>query len=625
MSSKRDDWQQDDEILGKAYDARLARRLWKYVGDQKPRIALAVVLLVLGAAAELAGPLLTKIAIDRYIHNKDWPGLVRIVLAFVALAIGSAAFQWGQTYLTGVAGQTIVYRMRRQLFEKLQRLSIPYYDRNPVGRLMSRVTSDVQALYDLFSSGLVAILGDIVTLAGIMIVMIAINWKLALITLSVFPFLLLVTFRFRSHVRDLYRQARIKIAHLNAYLHENLVGMRVVQLFNREPRNFQQFDEIGVDLRHTYLRTIFYYAVFFPSVELISAVAVALIIFGGGSLMIGGAVTLGTLVAFIQYVERFYRPVRDLAEKYNILQGAMAASERVFKVIDAPIEVAPPLDGHVAVNGKEVTAALVPETDGDGIGRLGTQPLIEFQNVWFAYNDEEWVLKDVSFSVRAGESVAIVGATGAGKTTLISLLSRYYDVQKGQILVNGMDIREMDFATLRRMMGVVLQDVFVFAGTIEDNICYGVPESDRATIEQAAALVHADQFVRRLPQGYDEPVMERGSTLSTGERQLLSFARALICEPPVLILDEATASVDTETERLIQDAIARLLAGRTSLIIAHRLSTIQRCDRILVFHHGRLREEGTQSELLALRGIYYRLYQLQYGKIPNGNGGNPIP
>jgi ATP-binding cassette, subfamily B, multidrug efflux pump len=630
MSSKPENWQQEDEILGKAYDARLAKRLWKYVGDQKARIAFAVLLLVLGAAAELAGPLLTKLAIDRYIHNKDWPGLVRIVMAFVALAIGSAAFQWGQTYLTGAAGQTIVYRMRRQLFEKLQRLSIPYYDRNPVGRLMSRVTSDVQALYDLFSSGLVAILGDIVTLAGIVIVMFVINWKLALITLSVLPFLLMVTFRFRSRVRDLYRQTRVKIAHLNAYTHENLVGMRVVQLFNREPRNFEQFDEIGDDLKQTYLRTIFYYAVFFPSVELISSVAVALIIFGGGGLMITGAVTLGTLVAFIQYVERFYRPVRDLAEKYNILQGAMAASERVFKVIDAPIEVAPPSP----VNPPIVPAAVVqeaaiadaePDRDGDGVGHIGVQPLIEFRNVWFAYNDEEWVLKDVSFSVHAGESVAIVGATGAGKTTLISLLSRCYDVQRGQILVNGIDIRAMDFPTLRRMMGIVLQDVFVFAGTIEDNIRYGVPESAREVTQGSAAVVHADRFIQRLPHGYDEPVMERGATLSTGERQLLSFARALICQPPVLILDEATASVDTETERLIQDAIARLLAGRTSIIIAHRLSTIQRCDRILVFHHGRLREHGTQAELLAQRGIYYRLYQLQYGRIPNGSSSNPVP
>ena len=356
-------------------------------------------------------------------------------------------------------------------------------------------------------------------------------------------------------------------------------------------------------MKQTYLRTIFYYALFFPGVELISAVAVALIIFGGGKLMLVGAVTLGTLVAFIQYVERFYRPVRDLAEKYNILQGAMAASERIFNVLDHPIDVPPPAQ-----------PLFLEASSLDGNGQVPSGVSIEFRNVWFAYRDEEWVLKDVSFIVAPGESVAIVGATGAGKTTIISLLSRFYDVQKGEILINGINIRELSLADLRRLMGVVLQDVFVFAGTIEDNIRYGVPESSRFDVEGAASLVHADHFIKRLPHAYDEPVMERGATLSTGERQLLAFARALICNPQILVLDEATASIDTETERLIQDAINRLLSNRTSLIIAHRLSTIQRCDRILVFHHGRLREVGTQEELLALRGIYYRLYQLQYGR-----------
>ncbi|MFZ5432520.1 MAG: ABC transporter ATP-binding protein [Calditrichota bacterium] len=590
------DWSQEDEILGKAYDARLARRLWSYVGDQKRKIALAVVLLILGAAGELAGPLLVKLAIDRYISAGDWPGLVRIVLAFVGLSMAAAVLRWSETYLTGIAGQLIISRMRLQLFEKLQRLSIPYFDRNPVGRLMSRLTSDIQALYDLFSSGLVAIVGDMVTLFGIMIVMFAISWKLALITLSVIPVLIWATFVFRKHVRDLYRLTRLKIAKLNSYLHENIVGMRVVQLFNREQRNFETFDEIGSDLKQTYLKTIFFYAVFFPAVELISAVAVALIIFGGGNLMLTGAVTLGTLVAFIQYVERFYRPVRDLAEKYNILQGAMAAAERVFNVIDHPIEVPPPAE------------PVTMET------HRGENISIEFRNVWFAYHGEEWVLKDVSFTVNAGESVAVVGATGAGKTTLISLLSRFYDIQKGQILIGGVDIRQVDLQALRRMMGIVLQDVFVFAGTIEDNIRYGSPNCDSETVRRSARLVHADKFIHRMPQGYQEPVMERGATLSTGERQLLAFARALLCEPRLLILDEATASIDTETEKLIQDAIARLLEGRTSIIIAHRLSTIQRCNRIFVFHHGRLVEQGTQSALLSQRGIYYRLYQLQFGQ-----------
>jgi ATP-binding cassette, subfamily B, multidrug efflux pump len=603
MSNSNNGWQHEDDILGKAYDARLARRLWTYTREQRGRIALAVVVLLLGAMAELAGPLLVKYAIDHYIKPASdgvpieplWHGLLLITGIFFLLAFGAAALRWGEAYLTGVAGQHIIYRMRNELYAKLQVLSIPYYDKNPVGRLMSRLTSDVQALYDLFSSGLVAIVGDVVTLLGIMIVMFVISWKLALITLSVIPFLLLVTFIFRSRVRALYRTTRLQIAHLNSYLHENLVGMNIVQLFNRQKKNFNEFDRIGTDLKHTYLRTIFYYAVFFPAVELISSIAVSLIIFGGGGLMLTSAVTLGTLVAFIQYVERFYRPVRDLAEKYNIFQGAMAASERVFKVIDHPIDVVES-DSRISIPSMDHKQGLT----------------IEFRNVWFAYIGEEWVLKDVCFKVGAGESIAIVGATGAGKTTLISLLSRFYDVQRGQILINDVDIRQLGFEDLRRTLGIVLQDVFVFAGTIEDNIRYGMPEANRDIVEHAANLVHADHFITRLPKNYDEPVMERGSTLSSGERQLLAFARTLLCKPQILILDEATASVDTETERLIQDAIGKLLEGRTSIIIAHRLSTIQRCDRILVFHHGRLSEQGTQAELISQRGIYYRLYQLQF-------------
>lgn len=595
--STQNDYTQEDDVLGKAYDARLVRRLWSYVGDQKSKIALAAVLLVFGALAELAGPLLVKVAIDRYIAVHDWNGLVLIVLLYGGLAVSATAFRWCETYLTGAAGQYIIYRMRMQLFEKLQKLSIPYFDRNPVGRLMSRLTSDIQALYELFSSGVVAIVGDVVTLAGIMIVMFVISWKLALITLSVIPFLIAATFIFRWHVRDLYRLTRLKIAKLNSYLHENIVGMRVIQLYNRETRNFDTFDGIGRDLKETFLRTVFFYAVFYPVVELISSVAIALILFGGGGMLLSGAVTMGTLVAFIQYVERFWRPVRDLAEKYNILQGAMAAAERVFKVMDHPIEIPPPEIGRTATTDE--TAA--------------ENAVIEFRNVWFAYHDEEWVLKDVSFRVANGESIAVVGATGAGKTTLISLLARFYDVQKGQILINGLDVREWDPQQLRRLMGIVLQDVFAFAGTVADNIRYGCPESPLDEVMRAAELVHADRFISRLPRNYDEPVMERGATLSTGERQLLAFARALLCRPPVIILDEATASIDTETERLIQDAIGRLLTGRTSIIIAHRLSTIQRCNRILVFHHGRLREQGTQDELLGQRGIFYRLWQLQFG------------
>jgi ATP-binding cassette subfamily B protein len=588
---------QSDEqnVLGKAYDSKLARRLWGYVGDQKRKLYASVALLLLGAAAELAGPWLSKIAIDHYIADKDITGLVKIVVVFVIVAGLALALRWSQSYLTGEAGQIIMYRMRRDVFDKLQRLSIPYFDRNPVGKLMTRVTSDVQALYELFGSGMVAIFGDVFTLIGITAVMFAINWKLALLTLSVIPLLLIVTFAFRKRVRDLYRRTRAQIANLNGYLQENIIGMRVVQLFGREKANHERFTSLSGELKNTYLKTIFNYAVFFPAVELVSALAVAIIIWGGGTMMLNGAVTVGTLVAFIQYVERFYRPVRDLAEKYNILQAAMAASERVFQVLDHPIEI--------------------PDASSLKYVREGNleAPLIEFRNVWFAYREEEWVLKDLSFSIHEGESIAVVGATGAGKTTIISLLQRFYDVQRGEILLRGQNIREIPLQELRVKLGMVLQDVFVFAGTITDNVRYGRPEARGEEVRAAAELVLANRFIEKLPAMYDEPVVERGATLSTGQRQLLAFARALLCNPQILILDEATASIDTETEQTIQQAISRVLEGRTSIIIAHRLSTIQRCDRILVLHHGALREQGTHDELIALGGIYQRLYQLQFG------------
>ena len=590
-----EDTLQESEILGKGYDSRLAKRLWGYVGDQKRRLGYAVLLLLAGSAAELAGPLLSKIAIDDYIANKDVHGLFLIVLLFIGAAAIATAFRWGQMYITGKAGQIVMYRLRMEVFEKLQRLSIPYFDRNPVGRLMTRVTSDIQALYELFGSGIVAVFGDVFMLLGITIVMFVINWKLALITLSVMPVLLIVTFSFKRRVRVLYRATRQKIAALNSFLQENIIGMRVVQLFGREQRNFDTFDEIGSDLRDTYIKTVFQYAVFFPTVELISAIAIALIVYGGGLLTVDGVVTVGTLVAFLQYVERFYRPIRDLAEKYNILQSAMASSERVFQVVDHEIEV-PEVS-------KEIPQAAF---DSKSIS-------IEFRNVWFAYKPDEWILKDLSFKLSSGESIAVVGATGAGKTTIISLLARYYDIQKGEILINDKNIREYPLSVLRRMLGIVLQDVFVFAGTIEENIRYGCPDAPSEAVAEAASLVHANSFINKLPDGYQEPVMERGATLSAGQRQLLAFARALICRPNLLILDEATAAIDTETEQLIQDAIERLLTDRTSIIIAHRLSTIKRCDRILVMHHGRLAEAGTHEELLARKGIYYRLYRLQFG------------
>jgi len=606
MSDKAPKNSDDRDVMGKAYDSVLAKRLWGYVGDQKLKLFLAVVLLIMGAATELAGPWLSKIAIDKYIANGDMPGLLKIVAIFIVVAAVSAALRWSQVYLTGEAGQIIMYRMRRDVFDKLQKLSVPYFDKNPVGRLMTRVTSDVQALYELFGSGMVAIFGDVFTLAGIMIVMFVINWKLALLTLTVIPILLAVTFAFRKKVRDLYRQTRSQISNLNGYLQENITGMRVVQLFGREDHNYNRFQEQNSALKNTYLDTIFFYALFFPGVELISALAVGAIIWGGGTMMIGGAVTVGTLVAFLQYVERFYRPVRDLAEKYNILQAAMAAAERVFQVLDEPIQV------------EDKTSSSVQSARSDA-------PFIEFRNVWFAYKTDEWILQDVSFIVRKGESIAVVGATGAGKTTIISLLQRFYDVQQGQILIKGRDIREYPLAELRAMLGIVLQDVFIFAGNIADNIRYGKPEATDAEVEEAAQLVFASRFIEKLPGQLAELVVERGATLSTGQRQLLAFARALLRKPELLILDEATASIDTETEQLIQQAIGRVLSGRTSIIIAHRLSTIQSCDRILVMHHGKLREEGSHEELLKLGGIYHRLYRLQFGHMVSTNATPTLP
>lgn len=596
MSAKKNSVADERDVMGKAYDAVLVRRLWSYVGDQKLKLFLAVGLLLFGAAAELAGPWLSKIAIDRYIATGDVEGLFMIVLLFIAVAAISGALRWSQVYLTGEAGQIIMYRMRRDVYNKLQELSIPFFDRNPVGRLMTRVTSDVQALYELFGSGMVAIFGDVFTLIGITVVMFAINWKLALLTLTVIPILLLVTFAFRKVVRDLYRKTRAQISALNSYLQENITGMRVVQLFGREQHNFDRFQDQNIALKETYLKTIFFYALFFPGVELISALAVGIIVWGGGTMMIAGTVTLGTLVAFLQYVERFYRPVRDLAEKYNILQAAMAASERVFQLLDEKVDVA-----------EAAGPATVPT-------RSDSTPFIEFRNVWFAYKGEEWILHDLSFVVNEGESIAVVGATGAGKTTIISLLQRFYDVQKGEILIRGRSIREYSLAELRGLLGIVLQDVFIFAGDIKDNIRYGRPDAADSEVTEAAELVFASRFIEKLPARYDEPVVERGATLSTGQRQLLAFARALLRKPDLLILDEATASIDTETEQLIQQAISRVLEGRTSIIIAHRLSTIQRCDRILVMHHGRLREQGTHDELLKVGGIYHRLYRLQFGQ-----------
>ena len=581
---------QEDDIVGKAYDAVLMRRLLGYLWPYWPQVLTAFGAIVGASLLQLAQPYLMKLAIDRYIANHDLAGMNLMALGFVAILVLSFALEYVQTYTLQLTGQRIMFDLRMQIYGHLQRLDVAFYDRNPVGRLMTRVTTDVDALNDLFTAGVVSVFGDIFTLAGIMIVLLVMDWRLALVAFSVLPLIVVITQWFRRNVRDSYRTVRAWIAKINAFLQENITGMATVQVFRQEPRQFGRFDEINRGHRDANIESIFYYAVFYPAVEIVGALATALIIWWGGGYVVRDLLTLGSLVAFIQYSQRFFRPISDMSEKFNVLQSAMAASERIFKVLDTP----------VAVQSPQVTRT------ADGHGR------VVFDRVWFAYHDDDYVLSDVSFEVRPGERVGIVGATGAGKSTLISLLLRFYDVTGGRILVDGVDIREMDLAQLRGLFSLVQQDVHVFSGTVGSNIRLGDDTIDDERIRHAMLAVHADQFVDRLPQGLDTPVAERGATLSTGQKQLLSFARALAFNPRVLVLDEATSSVDTETEILIRDALHALMAGRTTIAIAHRLSTIQDMDKILVFHRGHLREAGTHQELLAKRGLYYRLYQLQY-------------
>jgi ATP-binding cassette subfamily B multidrug efflux pump len=581
----------DEEILGKAYDARLMRRLIRYLRPYRRQVFVAFLLLSFGAAIETLFPVMTMIAIDRYIAAGDFGGLTWIALAY-ALALGiKFAAQFVQGLTLQRTGQRIMFDMRSQIFTHLQGMSPSFYDRNPVGRLITRVISDVDVLNELFSSGIVSIFGDIFTLLGIVIAMLILDWKMALVTLTVIPLIAITTAVFRSKARDSYRRVRIAIAKINSFLNEHITGMPVVQLYNRERKSASRFEAINEEHRRANMDSVLAYSWFYPVIELLSAVAMGLIIWYGGGRMIQGAMELGALVAFIQYSERFFRPIADMSEKYNILQSAMASSERVFSLLDTQTAVANPPD------------AIVPAEKPAGD--------IEFRNVWFAYDKENWVLRDVSFRVQPGESVAIVGHTGAGKTTITSLLTRFYDVQRGAILLDGRNVASLDLSYLRGAFAVVLQDVFLFSGTLESNIRLGSPIS-RDRILAAARDVNLMPFIDSLPAGLDHEVNERGTMLSVGQRQLLAFARALAHDPQVLILDEATSSVDTETETQIRQAIDRLMRGRTSIIIAHRLSTIQKCDRILVMHKGSVREMGTHQELLAQRGLYYKLYQLQY-------------
>ncbi len=616
-------------------------RLLKYLRPYSWQVAIALLSILLKSFADVLGPYLTKVAIDRYLDPArgnaagiwSWlspratTGIAQIAAIYVGLLVLGFGLDFLQTYFMQWTGQKVMFDLRRQIFRHLQRLHVAFFDKNPVGRLVTRVTTDVDQLNEMFTSGVVSIFEDLFVLCGILGVMLCMNWKLALITFAVLPFIVIATRIFRDRVRDSYRRIRVAIARINSYLQEHISGMVVLQLFNRERKAYTRFSEINRDHMEAYKDAIMAYSVYYPVVEILSAVAVACVIwFGGGDVMrhisvnsvavqfnwrtlvsfrlVPTVVSLGVLVAFIMYAQRFFRPIMDFSEKYNILQSAMAASERIFKLLDTPVQVLSP-----AVTKR-------PE----GAGR------IEFNHVWFAYREKpqnsdedsdgtgtsDWVLRDVSFAIEPGETVAIVGHTGAGKTTLISLLLRFYDVQKGAVRIEGLDVREMDLADLRSRFGVVLQDPFLFSGTIGGNIRLGTQRIQDADVEKAAADVNLADFIRALPKGFEEEVRERGSTLSTGQKQLISFARALAHEPKILILDEATSSVDTETEFRVRDALNRMVEGRTSLIIAHRLSTVQRADKIIVMHKGQVREMGTHQQLLAQRGIYFKLYQLQY-------------
>ncbi|MGH9710123.1 MAG: ABC transporter ATP-binding protein, partial [Candidatus Acidiferrales bacterium] len=588
------------------YDAQLTRRLLRYLKPYKWRVFLALGLTIVVTPLQLVGPQLFQEAIDLYItpalgHKISFAaafhGILWVSLAFMATLIFSFMFQYGQVRIMQSVGQQTMYDLRKEIFGHLQRLPMSFFDRTPVGRLVTRVTTDVDALNDLFAAGVVAMVNDFFFLVAAVAWMLSLNWKLALAAFAVLPLMFGATWIFRNSVRDANRRIRTAVARINSFLQEHISGMAVIQLFNREHKARQQFTELNREYNFAFKKAILAYAFFFPTIELLSSCAYALIFWFGGLRVLVGAVSIGVVVKFYMYSQRFFTPIQDLSEKFNILQSAMAASERIFKLLDEPLKV------QSAASPVELNA---PRGE------------IEFRNVWFAYrggenpSEEDWVLRDVSFRVAPGQSIAIVGHTGAGKTTVIQLLLRFYDIQRGEILLDGVNIRKLDLQNLRRLFGIVLQDPFLFSGTIESNVRLGTASITRDMVEQSLREVGLGPFIDSLPHGMTTEVTERGATLSVGQRQLISFARALAHNPQFLILDEATSSVDTQTESLIREALDRLLSGRTALVIAHRLSTIQHADRILVFHKSRLREEGTHQELLARRGIYYRLYQLQY-------------
>ncbi len=582
---------QSDEVKGKIYDRKLFARLLRYGLKHKYLIILGVLLVVLASLLRIVGPYLTKLAIDDYIESGNFAKLKFLALLYIGVLAVNFFVSYIQTYITQLLGQKVMYHLRSDIFGHLQKMSFRFFDRNPVGRLMTRLTSDVQALNDMFTHGVISIFGDLFLLLGIIIVMLAINLKLALMTFTVIPVLFVITNVFKRKVRLAFRKVRQWLAQINAYVQENIAGMVIVQIFNRERKNFQDFKKINWKHTEAYIKMIFYYAIFYPAVELVSAIALAIVIWQGGLLKLQGLATYGALVAFIQYTQMFFMPISDLSEKYNVLQSAMAAAERIFQLLDSPPEIISPQPGKWVqpVKGK-----------------------IEFKKVWFAYQEPEYVLKEVSFLIKPGEKVALVGHTGAGKTSVINLLLRHYDIQKGQILIDDIEIRQWNLERLRKSMAVVLQDVFLFSGSVLENVRLHDQSITEEQVIEACKQVNAHAFIEKLPYGYQTVLNERGTNLSMGERQLLSFARALVVDPRVLILDEATANVDTETEILIRQAVQRLMENRTAIIIAHRLSTIQHVDRILVLHKGKLRESGTHRQLMAQRGIYFHLYQLEF-------------
>jgi ATP-binding cassette subfamily B protein len=586
----------EEESIGKGYDPGSARRLLRYLKPYKRLIIPALLMTLLVNALGVVEPKFFQYAIDWHIIPKNLSGLQWLALAFLVVKLVQLLVSYLQTVLLQSVGQYVMYDLRAELYEKLQRQEVAYFDRNPVGRVMTRLTSDVDSLNELFTSGVIEGLGDVVMVFAIIAFMLWMDWRLTLVALVTVPLLFAATTWFRKHARRGYDLVRTKLARINSFLQEHISGAQTVQIFNREVKSFRKFHDVNDDHRRAHIQTIFYYSVFFPLVDFIGSFGIALIIWYGGWRVMQNTpanevLSIGALVAFIQYSQRLFQPIRDISDKYNVFQAALIASHRIFRTLDQPILILTP--EH-------------PKKEGRARGH------VEFRNVWFAYKEDDWVLKDVSFTVEPGQTLALVGHTGSGKTTITNLLMRFYDVQRGQVLLDGVDVREWDLKSLRENFAVVLQDVFLFSGTVEGNIRLGREEIADERVAWAAREVHAEGFIERLPEGYKSEVRERGAGLSVGQKQLISFARALAFDPALLILDEATSSIDTETEQLIQQAIERVLRDRTSIVVAHRLSTVQRADQIIVLHHGELREIGTHQQLLAARGLYWRLYKLQY-------------